>query len=261
MKAKDFLEKVDFDFNGASHRDAAIPKAIKTKINQSNIPDELRPKDITTELEDDYTLVIHWETQEWCWDTRDVADEIERYYNYYAEKLGLEEDILIILRIRSRDSYINLDEWPAWKRHELQQLKEQKDVIKINIYATKAATNSAVGNKVTKDKLKIYTLDGNDIHWFYQTTGKNFSRAALILDKSGNYKISRDDMGSDIRLIGIGAKRRGDGHSNWSGYSVDGNIKCVKLLISTQFNEPCYVALDTLTEYNEFIDGLFEVES
>lgn len=260
MKAKDFLSKVNFNFNGASSRGSDIPKAVKTKINQANIPDELRPKDIYTELEDNYTLVIHWETQEWCWDTCDVANEIERYYKYYAEKLGLEEDILIILRIRSRDSYVNLDAWPEWRRHELQRLKDQRDVIKINISAVKESTSTVVGNKIAKDKLKIYTLAGDNIHWFYQTTGKNFSRAALILDKAGNYKISRDDMGSDIRLIGIGAKKRGDGHTNWSGYSVDGNIKCVKLLIPTQFKEPCYVALDTLTEYNEFIEGLFEVE-
>jgi len=135
MKGSDFCNKVDFDFNGAAHRDASIPKAVKTKINQANIPDELRPKYISVKLEDDYTICINWETQEWCWETNIIADEIERYYNYYAEKLGLEDDILVILRIRSRDSYADKRCFSSWQMHEYERLKEQQDVIKIPIYA------------------------------------------------------------------------------------------------------------------------------
>lgn len=260
MKGPEFCNKVDFDFNGASHRGAAIPKSVKTKINQANIPDELRPKDISVELEDDYTIVIHWVTQEWCWDTCDVADEIERYYSYYAKKLGLEEDILVILRIRSRDSYVDKKYVNVWNMSEYERLKEQRDVIKIPIYATIGKVDdTATISKISKDKLKIYVLDGSNIHWFYQTTGQNYSRAALYLDKSKPY-IGRDDMGSSARLISKGVKKRGDGNTTWSGYKVDGSIKCYKIIDESlhKFSSDCYIDIETLNDYNDFPKGLFE---
>ena len=272
MKAKEFINQ--FQLVTANNPKDKAFEVNEEAINEFTYSSRLEPVDIEYDVVDDSTIEIHWVSQDWDNEIDPLIDEITRYSNKIAEKCNLEEDVLIILKIRSKSSrYIkdNCDIGPKgicpngsrgyigltdYGNSVIAQHFETKIIIK--------STNISNSNKsielIDISKCKVYTLDGMNVHWWYHTTGKNYARAALIIEKDGSYSINRDDLGSDARLISIGAKNRGDGNTLWSGYHKDEPIKCYKLAIETNFKMDCYVDIETLKGIQKVSKDLFECE-
>ena len=260
MKAKEFIEK--FELITANNPGDRAFLVNAEAINEFAYDDRLVPHHIEYTIIDDYTIEAKWITYEWSDDIESLVNEITRYANNIATKVNLEEDVLLILRIKSkfRDTLKSM----VQKGHTLNDLgnsivDEQHLEYKIIIKAAVDTKNTNI-NLIDISKCKVYTLDGMNIHWWYQTTGKNYSRAALFIEKDGSYSINRDDLGSEARLISIGAKTRGDGNSLWSGYHKEGPVKCYKLKIDTQFKMDCYIDIDTLKNITKVDKSLFEIE-
>ena len=93
----------NIDYNGASHRGGRIPAPIKGYINQANIPDNVRLKDLSVEVIDDNTLQVSYITQE-PFDSEDadvLIAEIRSAVNIISKRLGVPVDGTI--EIESRD--------------------------------------------------------------------------------------------------------------------------------------------------------------
>lgn len=264
MKAKEFVNKFTLNLaNNPTDRAFIVNDAA---VNEFAYSQRLYPVNIEYTVVDDFTLEVYWYSQDWD-NTDDLISEITRYCKVCSKKANLEEDVLLILKIRSKTrDYVknNMDIGPKVRGAYLgltdrgNEIMNQTDTHKIIIPATVDNSTSKHINKIPKDQFMVYTLSGDNVHWFYQATGKNYARAALIVNSDGSASINRDDLGSIARLIGIGAKVRGDGNTLWSSYSADGPIKCFKLTIETQFGNQCYVDISTLTDFSEFDENLFE---
>ena len=259
MKAKEFVDK--FKFISANNPKDKAFEVNEEAMNAFTYSPRLDPIDIEYDIVDDSTIEIHWISRDWEDDIDPLISEITRYSNKIAEKWNLEEDVLIILRIKSitRDRLKEKEKagyglTDAGERIINNQHYEHKILIK--------AVNASNSNKsielIDISKCKVYTLDGMNIHWWYHTTGKNYARAALFIEKDGSYSINRDDLGSEARLISIGAKSRGDGNTLWSGYHKDEPIKCYKLAIETNFKMDCYIDIETLKGIQKVSKDLFE---
>lgn len=260
MKAKEFVQ--DFKILTANNPTDRAFIVNEGAINEFAYSSNLQPYDIDLNIVDDSTIEVRWVTYSWDNDIEPLIEEIKRYSNKIAEKNNLEEDVLLILRIRSKFRDILKEEEKTRgivlnsKGEEL--VDTQHFEAKIVIKATKVSTNKV--DLVDVSKCKVYTLDGMNIHWWYQATGKNYARAALFIESDGSYSINRDDLGSEARLISIGAKARGDGNTLWSGYHKEETIKCYKLAIDTQFKMNCYIDIDTLKDIKMVDKNLFELE-
>jgi len=260
MKAKEFVQK--FKLLTANNPTDRAFVVNEEAINEFAYSNRLQPYDIELNIVDDSTIEARWVTYDWDDDVDSLIEEIKRYSNKIAEKSELEEDVLLILRIRSKTRDV-LKEAEKTRRIVLNSkgeelVDEQHFEVKIIIKATKTSTNKV--DLIDISNCKIYTLDGMNIHWWYQATGKNYARAALFIEKDGSYSINRDDLGSEARLISIGAKARGDGNTLWSGYHKEETIKCYKLAIDTQFGMDCYVDIDTLKNIKMVDKNLFELK-
>lgn len=260
MKAKEFVQKFKLLIaNNPTDRAFVVNEEA---INEFAYSNRLQPCDIELNIVDDSTIEARWVTYAWDDDIEPLIEEIKRYSNKIAEKNNLEEDVLLILRIRSKIRDILKEEEKTRgivlnsKGEELVDIQHFE--AKIIIKATKASTNKV--DLIEISKCKVYTLDGMNIHWWYQATGKNYARAALFIESDGSYSINRDDLGSEARLISIGAKARGDGNTLWSGYHKEETIKCYKLAIDTQFKMDCYIDIDTLKDIKMVDKNLFELE-
>lgn len=260
MKAKEFVQ--DFKILTANNPTDRAFVVNEGAINEFAYSSNLQPYDIALNIVDDSTIEVRWVTYHWDNDIEPLIEEIKRYSNKIAEKNNLEEDVLLILRIRSRFRDILKEEEKTRgivlnsRGEEL--VDTQHFEAKIVIKATKTSTNKV--DLIDISKCKVYTLDGMNIHWWYQATGKNYARAALFIESDGSYSINRDDLGSEARLISIGAKARGDGNALWSGYHKEETIKCYKLAIDTQFKMDCYIDIDTLKDIKMVDKNLFELE-
>ena len=259
MKAKEFVQ--DFKILTANNPTDRAFIVNEEAINEFAYSSNLQPYDIELNIVDDSTIEVRWVT--YSWDNVDsLIEEIKRYSNKIAEKNNLEEDVLLILRIRSKFRDILKEEEKTRgivlnsRGEEL--VDTQHFEAKIVIKAVKVSTNKV--DLIDISKCKVYTLDGMNIHWWYQATGKNYARAALFIESDGSYSINRDDLGSEARLISIGAKARGDGNTLWSGYHKEETIKCYKLAIDTQFKMDCYIDIDTLKDIKMVDKNLFELD-
>lgn len=265
MKAKEFVNT--FKLITANNPTDRAFVVNDEAINEFAYSSKLEPCDIELNIVDDSTIEARWVTYAWNNDIEPLIEEIKRYSNKIAEKSELEEDVLLILRIRSASSRYLKDNCDiGWKENGKyvgltdrgNTLIAQHVEVKIIIKAAKVSTNKV--DLIDISKCKVYTLDGMNIHWWYQATGKNYARAALFIESDGSYSINRDDLGSEARLISIGAKARGDGNTLWSGYHKDEPIKCYKLAIDTQFGMDCYVDIDTLKDIKMVDKNLFELK-
>ena len=260
MKAKEFVQ--EFKLLTANNPTDRAFVVNEEAINEFAYSNRLQPCDIELNIIDDSTIEARWVTYAWDDDVDSLIEEIKRYSNKIAEKSELEEDVLLILRIRSKTRDILKEEEKTRgivlnsKGEEL--VDTQHFEAKIVIKATKVSTNKV--DLIDISKCKVYTLDGMNIHWWYQSTGKNYARAALFIESDGSYSINRDDLGSEARLISIGAKARGDGNTLWSGYHKEETIKCYKLAIDTQFKMDCFIDIDTLNGIKMVDKNLFELE-
>ena len=260
MKAKEFIQ--DFKILTANNPTNRAFIVNEEAINEFAYSSNLQPYDIELNIVDDSTIEVRWVTYSWDNDIEPLIEEIKRYSNKIAEKNNLEEDVLLILRIRSKFRDILKEEEKTRgivlnsRGEEL--VDTQHFETKIVIKAVKVSTNKV--DLIDISKCKVYTLDGMNIHWWYQATGKNYARAALFIESDGSYSINRDDLGSEARLISIGAKARGDGNTLWSGYHKEETIKCYKLAIDTQFKMDCYIDVDTLKDIKMVDKNLFELE-
>ena len=260
MKAKEFVQ--DFKILTANNPTDRAFIVNEEAINEFAYSSNLQPYDIELNIVDDSTIEVRWVTYNWDNDIEPLIEEIKRYSNKIAEKNNLEEDVLLILRIRSKFRDILKEEEKTRgivlnsKGEEL--VDTQHFEAKIVIKATKTSVNKV--DLIDISKCKVYTLDGMNIHWWYQATGKNYARAALFIESDGSYSINRDDLGSEARLISIGAKARGDGNTLWSGYHKEETIKCYKLAIDTQFKMDCYIDIDTLKNIKMVDKNLFELD-
>ena len=260
MKAKEFVQ--DFKILTANNPTDRAFTINEGAINEFAYSSNLQPYDIELNIVDDSTIEVRWVTYNWDNDIEPLIEEIKRYSNKIAEKNNLEEDVLLILRIRSKFRDILKEEEKTRgivlnsRGEEL--VDTQHFEAKIVIKATKVSTNTV--DLIDISKCKVYTLDGMNIHWWYQATGKNYARAALFIESDGSYSINRDDLGSEARLISIGAKARGDGNTLWSGYHKEETIKCYKLAIDTQFKMDCYIDIDTLKNIKMVDKNLFELD-
>ena len=260
MKAKEFVQ--DFKILTANNPTDRAFVVNDGAINEFAYSSNLQPYDIELNIVDDSTIEVRWVTYSWDNDIEPLIEEIKRYSNKIAEKNNLEEDVLLILRIRSKFRDILKEEEKTRgivlnsKGEEL--VDTQHFEAKIVIKATKTSVNTV--DLIDISKCKVYTLDGMNIHWWYQATGKNYARAALFIESDGSYSINRDDLGSEARLISIGAKARGDGNTLWSGYHKEETIKCYKLAIDTQFKMDCYIDIDTLKNIKMVDKNLFELD-
>ncbi len=266
MKAKEFVNT--FELVTANNPKEGAFVVNDKAINEFAYSDALEPESIKIDVVDDSTIEVHWITYSWDYEVDPLIKEITRYSNKIAEKVNLEEDVLLILKLRSRSSYYIRENFDLGQNingnyigltPEGNRVISQHHEAKIIIKAV-AKTNSNNIELIDISNCKIYTLDGMNVHWWYQATGKNYARAALFLEKDGSYSINRDDLGSDIRLISIGAKARRDGNALWSGYHKDEPIKCYKLAIDTQFGMDCYVDIDTLKHIKMVNKNLFELK-
>lgn len=260
MKAKEFVNM--FNLVTANNPTDRAFVVNEEAINEFAYSRDLQPCNIDLEIVDDSTIAARWVTCRWDNDIEPLIKEITRYSNKIAEKNNLEEDVLLILRFRSRlrdDLYDKVhNQYYGLTDLGEKTMKEQRAEYKIVIKAVTSSTSNV--ELVDISKCKVYTLDGMNIHWWYQTTGKNYARAALIIEKDGSYSINRDDLGSEARLISIGAKARGDGNTLWSGYHKEEPVKCYKLAIDTQFGMDCYVDIDTLKNIKMVDKNLFELK-
>ena len=260
MKAKEFVQ--DFKILTANNPTDRAFIVNEETINEFAYSSNLQPYDIELNIVDDSTIEVRWVTYSWDNDIEPLIEEIKRYSNKIAEKNNLEEDVLLILRIRSKFRDILKEEEKT--RGIVLNSRGEKLVdtqhfeAKIVIKAVKVSTNKV--DLIDISKCKVYTLDGMNIHWWYQATGKNYARAALFIESDGSYSINRDDLGSEARLISIGAKARGDGNTLWSGYHKEETIKCYKLAIDTQFKMDCYIDIDTLKDIKMVDKNLFELD-
>ena len=77
-------------WNGASSRGAELPKVNKMKINQANIPDNMRPKEIYIDIENGKDIVIKTVTQEDYTqdDFNKYAEEIKRTFTERSKEFG-----------------------------------------------------------------------------------------------------------------------------------------------------------------------------
>ena len=265
MKAKEFVQEFKVvTANNPTDRAFIVNEGA---INEFAYSSKLQPCDIELNIVDDSTIEVKWVTYDWDNNIEPLVEEIKRYSNKIAENHNLEEDVLLILRIRSKSSRNIKDNFDiGWKENGKyvglndrgNELVAQHFEAKIIIKAAKVSTNKV--DIIDISKCKIYTLDGMNIHWWYQATGKNYARAALFIESDGSYSINRDDLGSEARLISIGAKTRGDGNTLWSGYHKEETIKCYKLVVDTQFKMDCYVDIDTLKDIKMVDKNLFELE-
>ena len=265
MKAKEFVQ--EFKLLTANNPTDRAFVVNEEAINEFAYSNRLQPCDIELNIIDDSTIEARWITYAWDDDVDSLIEEIKRYSNKIAEKSELEEDVLLILRIRSKSSRYIKDNIDIGRKigNEYIGLNDRGNELiaqhfeaKIVIKATKTSANKV--DLIDISKCKVYTLDGMNIHWWYQATGKNYARAALFIESDGSYSINRDDLGSEARLISIGAKARGDGNTLWSGYHKEENIKCYKLAVDTQFKMDCYIDIDTLKDIKMVDKNLFELE-
>lgn len=103
MKAKDFIYKyANFNVTCAAYLGAPIPDAEPDKVNECNIPHELRFKQVNIDFNNS-EIYVNWLSQEWSNDTDKLVNEIMRCYEYLAIRIDLEEDIQVTINITDRD--------------------------------------------------------------------------------------------------------------------------------------------------------------
>jgi len=73
-------------------------------INDFTYDSRLAPKHIEIDVVDDSTIEAHWIAFLWSDDIESLVEEISRYSNKIAQKANLEEDVILILNIRSSNS-------------------------------------------------------------------------------------------------------------------------------------------------------------
>lgn len=265
MKAKEFISK--FSLNVANNPTNKAFIVNEFAVNEFAYSRRLQPEHIEYNEVDDSTIEIYWNVPDWD-DPESLVLEVKRYCNKYAQSVNLEDDVLVIFKIRNTTRSQIKDNIRGYKANgRYLELNDRGNEIMNMTHTEKfiiSATTSKKSNNITlvpKTSFKVYTLDNKNIHWWYKTTGKNYSRAALYINKDGSYSINRDDMGSSRRIISMGAKVRGDGHKLWSGYNKDEPVKCLKLTIDTGFGMDGYIDLNDLSDLNDLNPNLFELNS
>lgn len=103
MTAKEFMNQyARFDVTCAAYLGAPIPDAEPDKVNECNIPHELRFKQVDVDFSNS-GIEVDWLSQEWSNDTDKLVNEIMRCYDYLALRTELEEDIQVFITISDRD--------------------------------------------------------------------------------------------------------------------------------------------------------------
>lgn len=132
------------DYNGAEYRGAEIPEPVHPRINQANIPDNMRLKQFDVNvLDKDNIIRLDYITQEpfTTSDAEKLKDEVERMINYIAEDNLYEEPFKLILHVTARDGESYGDE-----------------EFEINI-----------NQSIIKENLQGYTLDSKLYDYFKET--------------------------------------------------------------------------------------------
>lgn len=103
MNAKEFMNQyAEFNVTCAAYLGAPIPDAEPDKVNECNIPHELRFKQVDVDFSNS-GIEVDWLSQEWSNDTDKLVNEIMRCYDYLALRTDLEEDIQVFITISDRD--------------------------------------------------------------------------------------------------------------------------------------------------------------
>lgn len=75
-------------------------------INDFTYDSRLAPMFIDVNVVDDSTIEARWISFLWSDDIESLVEEISRYSNKIAQKANLEEDVILILNIRSSNSVL-----------------------------------------------------------------------------------------------------------------------------------------------------------